>query len=59
MLLQYKSELDGRIVEVVWSDNLNLFEEEVRIAFGGELYSHGDGWISISNVNSEEVFILQ
>lgn len=58
-MLRYKSELTGRIVEVVWSDDLSLFEEEVRIAFGEKLYSHGDGWISIFNEGHEEVFILQ
>lgn len=59
MLLKYKSELTSRVVEIVWSDKPELFEEEVRIAFGEKLYSYGKGWLSIFNEGHEEVFILQ
>jgi len=58
-MLKYKSELDGRIVEVIWSDKLELFEEEVRIAFGEELYNYGEDWLSIFNDGHEEIFVLQ
>ena len=58
-MLKYKSELTGRVVEIVWSDKAELFEEEVRIAFGEKLYDYGDGWLSIFNEGHEEVFILQ
>lgn len=59
MLLKYKSELTGRIVEIVWSNKPELFEEEVRIAFGEKLYNYGEDWLSIFNEGHEEVFILQ
>lgn len=59
MLLKYKSELTGRVVEIVWSNKPELFEEEVRIAFGEKLYNYGEDWLSIFNEGHEEVFILQ
>lgn len=60
MLLKYKSKLTGRIVEIVWSDKPELFEEEVRIAFGEKLYSYGEDWLSIEDGTEHgEVFILQ
>lgn len=58
-MLKYKSELTGRVVEIVWSDKVELFEEEVRITFGEKLYDYGEGWLSIFNEGHEEVFILQ
>ena len=59
MLLKYKSELTGKVVEIVWSNKPELFEEEVRIAFGEMLYNYGEDWLSIFNEGHEEVFILQ
>jgi hypothetical protein len=59
MLLKYKSELTGRVVEIIWSDKPELFEEEIRIAFGGKLYNYGEDWLSVFNEEHEEVFILQ
>lgn len=59
MLVKYKSELTGKVVEIVWSNKPKLFEEEVRIAFGEKLYNYGEGWLSVFNEGHEEVFILQ
>ena len=57
MIVKYVSQEDGRVVELVWLDNVPI-EEQVVKAFGEKLYDHGEDWLSIFREGYEEVFVI-
>ena len=57
MIVRYVSQEDGRVVELLWLDNVPT-EEQVMKAFGEKLYDHGEDWLSIFRDGHEEVFVI-
>ena len=57
MVVKYVSQIDGRVVELLWLDNVPV-PEQVKKAFGAELYDYGEDWLSVFREGHEEVFVI-